>query len=489
LQPPLNTLPGGLQRFSSWIDDHMPEMLWAVLVAGVFDRDDLLGCLRVVISAASPWFANTPSPAPTRDLDDDSFNDTKVLDHTALAELDDEKFQTVVDIIRKHPLGPAALRPLLLINSLPGLDRWKVVLGMEPTAHDWQTLGLAVANVLDHQSQTSTDIRWFKVMFRIRAGGMFFTQGMEETARETFEYPNRGDQRKVRASIRATEMMMRRRPPSAWTKKFWNEAAAAQKCIDPSEAHEYLSHESQIDRSSIYIARVAVIRRFFLNRGAERIDSRLDAAFGLVLYALALADEVATSHSQSGILGRLALRSLFETAVTHAYLLHTDTTDSWMAYRTYGNAQAKLAFLKAQEIEGDLPSFLDEDALHAIANEDVWQEYLDIGLGDWEKRDNRKRAEVTGLKDSYNKYYGWASAFVHGNWGAVRDTNFVTCHNPLHRLHRIPRLLHRTLASADTDIVELVNGVIARLDCAYKGDEILPLITCATSPRPASPSA
>lgn len=236
----------------------MPEMLWAVLIAGVFERDQLLGCLRKIVSTAAPWLADSSDSAQSAKATDDNFEDTRVLDQTALARLDDEKFRIFVGIIRRHPLGPAALRPLLLINSLPGIDRWRAVLAMEPTIHDWQTLGLAVAKVLDHQSEASTDIRWFKLVFRIQAGGMFFAPGMEERVTHFFQYPNSGDQRSVRPSIRAAELMLRRRPPSSWTKEFWREAAAAQDCIDPSEVHEYASNESRIDRPSIYDARLAV---------------------------------------------------------------------------------------------------------------------------------------------------------------------------------------------------------------------------------------
>src|SRR6266403_2205131 len=82
----------------------------------------------------------------------------------------------------------------------------------------------------------------------------------------------------------------------------------------------------------------------------------------------------------------------------------------------------KLAFLKAQELQGDLPPFIDEDALHSIANEDTWQEYLDIDIGHWANSNLRKLAMECGSKDLYDKYYDWASAFAHSHWGAVRDT-------------------------------------------------------------------
>jgi hypothetical protein len=137
----------------------------------------------------------------------------------------------------------------------------------------------------------------------------------------------------------------------------------------------------------------------------------------------------------------------------------------------YGAGQAKLAFLKAQQLEKDLPTFIDEDALYQIANEDIWQEFLDIDIGHWARSNLRKLATDSGAKELYDRYYDWASAFVHAQWGAVRDTNFVTCHNPLHRFHRIPRLGHRRLSSVDTDVIALVNEMLTFLEELYPGSE------------------
>lgn len=176
-----------------------------------------------------------------------------------------------------------------------------------------------------------------------------------------------------------------------------------------------------------------------------RADARLDSAFGLALYAISIVEELGFHRIQVRIVGRLALRALVEANITLRYLAQKDDESLWKSYRVYGAGQAKLAFLKAQEIEGDLPPFIDESALHEIANEDIWQEFLDIDIGHWANSNLRKLAMECGAKDLYDKYYDWASTYTHSHWGAIRDTNFITCHNPLHRLPRIPRVDHGAL--------------------------------------------
>ena len=58
----------------------------------------------------------------------------------------------------------------------------------------------------------------------------------------------------------------------------------------------------------------------------------------------------------------------------------------------------------------------------------------------------------------------------------IRDTNFVSCHNPLHSLHRIPRVAHRSLNSVEPDAIELVNEMIAVLETLFPEGEKVPRV-------------
>ena len=176
------------------------------------------------------------------------------------------------------------------------------------------------------------------------------------------------------------------------------------------------------------------------------------------------------------IVGAVALRSLAEVCITLRYLRKTDLPAMWQSYRVYGAGQAKLASGKPQQMHGDLPTFLDESTLHSIANEDIWQEFLDIDVGHWASSNLRKLATDCGAKDIYDKYYDWSSGFIHGSWAAVRDTNFVSCHNPLHRLHRIPRVAHRSLNWVEPDAIGLVNEMITALEGLFPSDEKIPRV-------------
>lgn len=487
LIPPLAQIPK--MTTSSWADHHMPEMLWAVLLAGTMDRQNYLNCFRKIAVVCREWFLQKDQPSEGEVKEDPAtgLNFSVIADLTKLAEVSDEEFRKFLAIPLSHPLGYAALRPLLLIDSLPGQERWRRELAAEPTEDDWNTLARSVAGVLDHQSEASTDIRWFKVILPIISGCMVFPESAAESLDELRLFPNKGDMRRVRPFIRSAEMAMRRNLPSPWVDVFWAQVLRATGCVDPSEGQGYTFIDTEIDPNSLYAARDEVVDRFRRSISPEHVDPRLDSAFGLALYALSVLEEVGMHRIHTRIVGVISLRALAEVYITLRYLASVDKPAMWQSYRVYGSGQAKLAFLKIQQTQGDLPTFVDEAAIHAIANEDIWQEFLNIDVGHWANSNLRKLATDCGAKDTYDRYYDWSSAFMHGNWAAVRDTNFVTCHNPLHRLHRIPRMAHRSLASVEPDCVELVNEVIGVLEKLYPTLEAIPRVSLRASKQGTDP--
>jgi len=125
LLPPLAQLPN--MSTSSWSDSHLPEMIWAVLLTGVLERKHYLNVFRRIVVNCRSWFlvdddAQSLGAAP----DDGAGPDLKVVvDQTKISEVGDEEFRKFISIPLSHPLGYAALRPILLIEDLPGIERWK----------------------------------------------------------------------------------------------------------------------------------------------------------------------------------------------------------------------------------------------------------------------------------------------------------------------------------------------------------------------------
>jgi hypothetical protein len=459
LLPPFLTLPGSGLTPISWMNDRLPEMLWACLVISVIPRHMALDLFREIAAIGFKFRDNEASAEWG-------------LTHSHLAELPEEILTQVIQIVTRHPLGYACLRPLLLLDKLPGKERWKLLLQTDPQEDDWSTLGNAVLVTLDHQSQESTDVRWLRILFMIALGRIHFPHTMKERIEEIVHYPNRGDMRSVRPSIRAMEIGFAssggaKNAQTAWASDFWSECFFRTACV-PAENPRSIGNEHKIKESigALQVTHRHLIDHWFATVSTTGIDARHDAAFGFCFYGIAVLLEMLVGRNAFGIIGRVLLRTLAEVRITLAYLREKDSQELWVKFRAFGVGQAKLALLKLDDIHNQ-PKFANPDVLEQLSNEDYFQEFVPIDLGHWCGIDLRKMAEASNTKSDYDRFYGWSSSFVHGHWSALRDASMMHCFNPLHRLHRIPLPSHRMLESAAWDGAELVNAMLSDLSSLY----------------------
>lgn len=453
LIPPFLGLPG--LQMMSWRDERMPEMLWAVLLTGALSRNGYLEIFRA-ISDGRPF---------------QEYKGSLGLGHSDLAIVEANIRDQILGRIFSNTEALAALSPLLLFSDLPDREFWASKLrpledGAE--AEMWSALGNAVMHVLDHQSEKSTDIRWLKVRFQISSGRVRVPETMEKEIREIIEFPNLGDMRSVRPRIRSMEMMdnsLLREKHHVWSGQFWDICRMSTECLSA----EIDNVRPPFPYEDIVKVWVSVYRdlmiHFMSTMKSTRVDARHDGAFGLSLYALTLLSNALRPNANL-VGGRMILRSLVDVVITLGYLVKKDKPELWTAYRNYGSGQSKLTFLKMVEVN-ELPDFIDFPTLEMFANEDIWLEFQPIDVGHWAGLNLRTLAQDCGTKTLYDKYYDWPSGFVHGHWGAVRDTVFQQCMNPLHRLHRVPRPPRHNFPSVAGDCLRLANVALDLINEAY----------------------
>lgn len=448
LQPPfaqvLNLKP------SSWYGERLPELLWTILIVSFFDRDDALAIFRRV----ADYIFRLP--------EDEKFADVT---HSGLASLRETQLAGFLECLFFNNAVNKALAPLLLLPDLPAYERWSARLSAAGVVAEWPPLMSAVANAIDHQSQAATDCRWMRVLAMRVAGAMHLPPG--DLAQEIALYPNYGDMREVQPSIRATEICF---APDVgeWPSAFWQHCFSKTPCW----SMQFESAGSRI--ATGYTATgLGQVRHHLIDHCQATVtttspDPRHDTVFGLALYSLAIAEELLRVGNSSSILARVALRTIVECYVTLAYLLAKNSAELWSSFRAYGSGQAKLAFLKLDD-SSDEPSYVDIGTLQQLANEDVWQEFLPINVGHWDGSNLRALSEAAGVKDVYDKFYPWTSSFTHGHWGAIRDSVYDTCGNPLHRLHRIPRVAPRVQPDVVPDVAEVVDCILVLVNTAFPG--------------------
>ena len=250
-------------------------------------------------------------------------------------------------------------------------------------------------------------------------------------------------------------------------RSIWEEFFIKTGCIPADRGEDQQMRNREELTQELEDIATELTKHFMENIKNTNIDARMDASFGLVMYAISVPFELANLPSHLLPSGRSLLRTIVEVFVTLSFLRSKDDQTIWLQYRNYGNGQTALAFLKTIDLE-EAPDFIDMKRLEILANEDAWFESKDINIGAWADKNLRAMAQEAGVKDVYDQYYDWTSGFVHGHWGAVRDSVFTTCLNPLHRLHRIPRSLQpMPSVLADCCKLKLSNRLLDELNTLY----------------------
>lgn len=436
-----NKLEGRLLH-SNWTYDRLPEMIWAIVIRSAYSQELALTHFRKIIL----FIKNHPLK--------DKIKDISV---TSISELDEDLREQLIEIITSDSQIAEALTILRLFPSLPAKESWYKYL---PTNRpDINLLMLAVGKTLFHQTQEATDCRWLRIMVLVAANKIHIPRDIID---ELVHYPGLGDQRHVRPMIRSLEMTFTIEN-KIWPTGFWNECWENTPCLS-LEKDEPQSQTNNNDISSIDLLHDQLITHWKKTHNTTEIDAKHDCIFGITLYSLRLVKESIEGNVSSGILGRLSLRSLFENYVTLHYLINKNEDALWNKWRKYGAGQAKLNALRFDE-NLTTPKYINHETLEIIASEDTWEEYLDIELGNWTNLDLRKLCIEANLKEFYDTYYSWTSGFAHGHWGAVREAEFTTCGNPLHRLHRIPESLPLQDVSYDLELI--FNKILEDLDIVY----------------------
>ena len=461
LTPPMADIPNMVLQ--SWINDRLPNMLWAILIRYGHSGDSGYAIFRQILR----WLA-----------DNSSEGDVTGVTHTDIAQMSDGlRVKFINEIV--SVAGSDVLKPLLLLPGLPAYDDWeKALVSAKSTPDkDWELMANSIEKVLWHQSQEATDVRWVKLMGRVLRGNMRFFEGMVDALDELNNYPNKGDQRSVRARIRSMEMMsnMTEAKPE-WPEEFWDFVYDQTNCFpeiswreaDVKKRYEEASNDKKFYGQPLADIRQALMDHFMATSKSTKIDAKHEAVFGLAIYALDTFIENCILETASTISGRATARIIFETYITLAHLLkkETDSESAWDTYRDYGNGQLNLINRKYID-QSYVSAMVNPAVIERLANEDKWSEYVPISLGNWDETDLRKISVSLGVKDLYDKYYPYTSGYLHASWGAVREASFQTCYNPLHRLHRIPSYGLPILPGVNEDCLQLLNLIFGLVDSAY----------------------
>ena len=448
LLPPITQLGEKLQ-ITSWMDDRLPEMIWAGLIITTLGRERALSQFKEI-------FKFIQAHDQREQLDD--------LSLSGIAQIEQPLREELIGFIAGLPIVGSALSALLMFDGLPSRTDWERHL--PPEEPPVRSLMVTVAEMLYHQTTTSTDCRWLRIMGMLASGKLSFDPDLRNVPEGWLKYPADFDE--VLGSVRTMEQSLSHPPGKAadltWPNAFWSESFENTPCMLTLDQTADSSDHEPVTRQGLRSVVDQLEQHWRRTHTTTRVDPKHDAVFGMAFYCLRILNDSLGIGISKSILGRLGLRTILETRVNLSYLLKQDDPALWETWRRYGAGQAKLNLLKFED-SVEPPSYIDVDTLDHIASEDIWQEFVTVNLGSWNKMDLRKTSERAGVKDVYDQHYPWTSSYSHAMWGAIRESSYQTCANPLHRLHRYPSM--QPLDDCLQDAAELVDEILELLDREY----------------------
>ena len=278
---------------------------------------------------------------------------------------------------------------------------------------------------------------------------------------------------------------------SGWPGRFWRHNYSISPCQDKVESRSNSPPASRLRRllsdlvltASKYVphrleeARLVRLRRRALNALSKALsdlmeafnhaskDAKLDTyeldrddvLFGLIsrqfhLYFL-VANDTRLWIPEYGLLFH---RVIADTHIILAWLAKRNDIELYRRFKMYSLGKQKLYMLHLEEIR--VHSGLDTEQLEEMISdrisEEILEEFLPIELGAaFEGMSIRDMAIEIGLKGMYDLVYAPTSSEIHGEWSSLKEYALGYCANPLHRLHRLPRLLPALVSSPTIPLI------------------------------------
>jgi hypothetical protein len=408
-------------RNRSWLNQVLPELIWVALIRNQLD-----------LYAFTDAFRSVAYNFARHGITDVTL--------TGISRLPGDKKAVAIFALTSSIFLRRTLRPMLLFGEyLPDFRLWSDAIAMPVDyTEDAAILAETVVKTIDHQSQESTDCRWFRVVPLLLGNKIYLPSEMRE---DILSYPYVPDMRKTRPSIRSLEMACDNihgdnTSPSQWCDDFWTTSFEATECLAPrpSQVEDRFSPSDYEEFIALQRKKLEYIRRV---NEKHLPNIKLDVLTGAGLFALKILEELKDSPATSGILGRVAARTLTEVVINITYLTEKNDDEAWNNFYFHGQGEAKKIFLKYMR-QNEKPAFIELSDIWLIANEARYMEFLDINLGDWDDANLRNRAIEADLKNFYDTYYDWPSNYTHGTWAAIRREVYTPCQNPLHKFHLLP---------------------------------------------------
>jgi hypothetical protein len=423
---------------NSWNRERLPEYLWIGIIFSKYGRKDGFDKLFPVLKYISTV--------------DNSITFPKLSSILSLTSEKQEKiYQKILEHVEKSVIAP--LTAIINADNYPIFYKYF----NDNTMLIEKRIGIireTIRKLWDHQSNESTDVRYLALSLLLFNNRLHIGPETEDTAKALACYSKieHDDEhmRIYRPIVRSMEGIDFEQTEYSFSEYFWREISMLDKC------DLYYIEFDKGDLSKKEIIKdtkeaLDYVSKFYKN---EQIHGdKFSVLSGSLCYALKIFEEIISKDLGNSILGRHGLRTIIEMLIIIKYLIKNEINhpNIWKEYKQYGIGKFKLILLKSREKKDrEKLSHFNEAFIDILVNENTWEEFQDIDLKYFDRIGIREKCIEIDEKELYDILYDYDSSYVHGLWGAIRESSILACNNPNHLFHSIPDIFN---AQKQADII------------------------------------
>lgn len=453
---PINSLPK-MHEFEdekSWTYGRMPEYLWIGLILKYYGRDEGLSKSYRIISALHRLAPELYTARMSQII-------------TLQKDIQKNFYDYIISIGAKEALTPLTI--FLTASKAPVFA--ECFYCTEQSVEDrCETMIQTIRDIMDHQSNESTDIRFVALYFNLLSGKVHLLKKQVDILR-SYPTANHSDEimRIARPTVRACEMMILtfEQSNSTYLKEFWRCISEMTDCSIftikfPQEHRNITVYMEKLNNVFNYLSDLFI--------ATEPLNEKMNVLLGIATYSYKRMREIYEHQLFNSISGRSCVRVLIEDYIMMKYLVKNEASHDniWRGYQLYGLGLYKLVLARHRESGVSKESHFDERYIEILVNEFKDEEFINMDTKYFDKQNIRLKAEDVGEKSLYGLYYDYDSSFEHGLWGAIRESALLKCNNPAHKYHCVPDIEGDTiLKSVLPDCVMVMNKTVSFLDEIY----------------------
>lgn len=459
---PFNSIPvmQGLSDEKSWTYGRMPEYLWIGLILKRFGREEGMRKLSSIITELHKLAPRLYTARMSQILKLESSVQRKFYNH-------------IINVASKETLSPLSV---ILTSSKAPIFAECFYCPELNVENRCSTLIETMREIMDHQSNESTDIRFVALYFNVLSGKL---QLLKDQIDLLAKYPTstHDDEimRMARPTVRSSEIMVLQfeDTDSEYLQLFWRCISEMTECSIysiqfPEETRNITTYMENLHEVFTYFSELFI--------SSSPLDEKMNVILGIATYSYKRLKEAYEHNLFNSISGRSCVRVLVEDYIMIKYLVKNESSHEniWRDYQLYGLGQYKLVLARHRENGVLEQCHFDAKYIEALVNEFEEEEFIDMDTKYFDKQNIRLKAESVDEKKLYGLYYDYDSAFEHGLWGAVRESSLLKCNNPAHKYHCVPDIedINR-LKTVLPDCIMVMNKTISFLDELYSIPEQL----------------